>query len=127
MEGNDGDVVKYINLVRQRAYGADWDPAVYGYTAGDFTQNELAIFDEKNKEFVQEGQRWWGLLRMTITKGGDPLVFCKEGSLKKDLPILNKATEAHKVLWPINTGVMSNDETILQTPGYEVAGELPAW
>ena len=46
-----------------------------------FTDNELAIFNEKNKEFIQEGQRWWDLCRMTLTKGGKHLVFCKEASL----------------------------------------------
>lgn len=117
-EGNNEEVEKYINLVRERAYGENWDAAAYGYTAGDFTQNEIAILEEKTKEFVQEGQRWWDLLRMTYSKDGDALVFHKEGSLEKNYPILDKATEAHKVLWPVNKGVLSNDTTILQTPGY---------
>ena len=116
-EGNTADVEKYINLVRERAYAENWDKATYGYTAGDFTQNELAIFNEKTKEFIQEGQRWWDLIRMTSTKGGDPLVFDVNASFET-YPILDKATEAHKILWPINKGVLSNDTTILQTPGY---------
>ena len=117
MKGNNSDVEKYINLVRQRAYGDNWDATTYGYTAGDFTKNELAILTEKNKEFVQEGQRWYDLRRMTLTKGGKHLVFCTEASFDA-WPVLDEATEAYKVLWPVNKAVHDNDSTILQTPGY---------
>ena len=117
-QDNKADVEKYINMIRERAYGENWDKETHGYVAGDFTQNELAILQEKTKEFIQEGQRWWDLLRMTYTKGGDALVFHKEASIDGEKPILDKATEAHKVLWPINKGVMDNDSTIFQTPGY---------
>ena len=116
-EGNNSDVEKYINLVRKRAYGSNWS-AAYQYTAGDYTTNTLAILHEKDKEFVQEGQRWWDLNRMTLTKGGEHLVFCKEGSVLGNLPILNKATEAHKVLWPLDKTILGNDPLLKQTPGY---------
>lgn len=140
-EGNGADVEKYINLVRQRAYGENWSDQ-YKYTAGDFTKNELAILKEKDKEFVQEGQRWWDVRRMTLTKGGDALVFCKEGHINygmkdnetaliyrcgvegktRDIrPILNKATEAYKVLWPIDVNTLNQDVELTQTPGYETA------
>lgn len=124
----DGDAVEtYINKVRERAYGENWDKAKFGYVKGDFTQNELAIFNEKTKEFIQEGQRWWDLIRMTSTKGGDPLVFDVNASFE-DYPVLNKATEAHKILWPINVGVLNNDTTILQTPGYGAGSQKEcAW
>ncbi|MDH6534703.1 RagB/SusD family nutrient uptake outer membrane protein [Parabacteroides sp. 52] len=118
MEGNGSEVETYINLVRARAYADNWDANVYGYKAGDFTQNELAILHEKDKEFVQEGQRWWDLCRMTLTKGGKHLVFCKEGSLQGDLPLLDEATESHKVLWPLDKTILGNDPALEQTPGY---------
>lgn len=118
MENNNDEVKKYIDLVRERAYGDNWDAATYGYVPGDFTKNELAILKEKDKEFVQEGQRWWDIRRMTLTKGGKALVFCKEASIGSEEPILAE-NESYKVLWPINKGVMSNDSTIVQTPGYK--------
>lgn len=121
-EGNFADVEKYINLVRQRAYGKNWD-AQYAFKAGDYTTNILAILREKDKEFVQEGQRWWDLNRMTLTKGGEHLVFCKEGTLDGKAPILDKKTEAHKVLWPIDKGLMSSDPLLKQTPGYGAAAQ----
>src|SRR5690625_8039766 len=85
-----------MNLVRARAYGDAWDEAEYGYVAGDFTQNELAILHEKDKEFVQEGQRWWDVRRMTLTKGGTPLVFTAEGSLDGE-PILDEQRDRKSV------------------------------
>lgn len=118
MEGSNANVEKYINLVRERAYADNWDPAVFGYKAGSFTDNELAILKEKDKEFIQEGQRWWDLRRMTLTKGGKHLVFCKEAAIDSENPILNEETEAYKVLWPVDNGILRNDTTIVQTPGY---------
>ena len=112
-----GDVAKYINFVRERAYGKAWDKAKYGYENADFTTNELAILHEKDKEMLGEGQRWWDVLRMTLTKGGKPLVFCTEGSVD-GTPILNEATEAYKVLWPIETEMLNKDPKLEQTPGY---------
>lgn len=118
MEGDNASVAKYINLVRKRAYADNWDEAEYGYVAGDFTKNELAILHEKDKEFVQEGQRWWDLCRMTLTKGGKHLVFCKEGSLDGKEPILDESTESYKVLWPLDKDILNNDPKLEQTPGY---------
>lgn len=116
MESDNAGVEKYINMVRERAYGENWGPE-FEYTAGDFTTNELAILREKDKEFVQEGQRWWDVLRMTLTKGGKHLVFTPEGGFNGN-PIL-KETESHKVLWPLDKGLLDNDDALEQTPGYE--------
>lgn len=113
-----GDPAKYINIVRQRAYGDNWDESKYGYRNSDFTTNELAILKEKDKEFVCEGQRWWDVRRMTLTKGGKPLVFVPEGNVESNEPILNEATEAHKILFPIETAMINKDPDLTQTPGY---------
>lgn len=152
-EGDNGSVETYINNVRKRAYGENWDADKYGYKAGSFTDNELAILHECDKEFVQEGHRWWDVNRMTLTKGGDHLVFREEGSVGYGLPaeilampevgysyaanadpatnaeyvvaktikpILDKATEAYKVLLPLNQTLMESDPLLEkdQNPGY---------
>ncbi|MCS2808001.1 hypothetical protein NXY17_00030 [Bacteroides fragilis] len=56
------------------------DETLYAYPeTADFTTNELAVHStEKDKEFIQEGQRWWDLRRMTLTKGGTPLFSAKK-------------------------------------------------
>jgi len=137
MEDKTADVEKYINMIRERAYGADWDAEVYGFKAGSFLENEVAILREKDKEFVQEGQRWYDLRRMTSVKNGkdtDHLVFCNEGSIvygleitpnmkevaDKELvvkPVLDKQY-AYRVLWPLSLGDLNADPELEQTPGY---------
>ena len=134
--GDNSGVKSNIDAVRKRAYGDNWNEALYGYTPGDFRANELAILAEKDKEMVQEGQRWYDINRMTISKGGEHLVFCVESYVKgikqvsKDgkntyepdlaapAPVLDKATESHEVLWPINKSQLQNDDSLVQTPGY---------
>lgn len=143
MEGNSADVENYINLVRQRAYGENWDPSVYAYKAGSFVENEVAILHEKDKEFVQEGQRWWDVCRMSVsTECGetDHLVFHNEGHVAYGLTITENMKElnassweeaseitvkpiletsnAYRVLWPIDSSTLGSDPTLEQTPGY---------
>ena len=147
MEGDKENVEKYVNQIRQRAYGADWSQDVYGYKAGSFVENEVAILHEKDKEFVQEGQRWYDVRRMSISAAcgeTDHLVFHKEGSVAYGLeitenmkelspnlwsekeppsitvePILSKDL-AYRVLWPLSTSDLANDPELKQTPGYEM-------
>lgn len=137
MQDNTSDVEYYINLVRKRAYGDNWDEDIHAYKAGSFLENEVAILREKDKEFVQEGQRWYDVRRMTSVKNGedtDHLVFCDEGSIvyglditpnmkevaEKDLvvkPILEKQY-AYRVLWPLSLSDINADPELEQTPGY---------
>lgn len=103
-----------INQIRQRAYGVGNSYPIY--VNGDFEQNELAIFEERGKEFVFEGKRWYDLRRMQDATG-TPLVF------RKDLPlvgVLDKATESYKLILPIDKGTLVSDELLKndQNPGY---------
>lgn len=115
MEGRD--VAPYINKIRERAYGKNWDANKYGYTNGNFTENELAILHEKDKEMLGEGQRWYDLKRMTLTKGGKHLVFCPEAGIDGKA-VLNES-ESHKLFWPLETEMLTKDPELTQTPGYK--------
>ncbi|MDE7450156.1 MAG: RagB/SusD family nutrient uptake outer membrane protein [Paramuribaculum sp.] len=144
-EGNNSDVEKYINMVRKRAYADNWDEAALGYKAGSFRENEVAILQEKTREFVGEGQRWWDIRRLTTVKDGedkDHLLFQPESCagfgldatnpyynevclrindlpncpLVTNVPVLDYATQKQMALWPINTALVS--DVVLQTPGY---------
>ena len=120
--GLGGDCAKYINDIRQRAYGANYDAAVT-YANGTYAENELAILKERDKEFVGEGKRWFDLLRMHDANKG-PLVFSVEAAyLQGDVTgaILDKATESYRVLWPIERSLMSNDPELEQTVNYPTA------
>lgn len=114
-----GDVARYLNPIRQRAYGQHWDQSAHAYINGDFTQNELAVLAEKDKEMLGEGQRWFDVNRMTLTRNGTHLVFCQEGSKDNHTPLLNKENEMYKVFWPIETEMLNKDPKLVQTTGYE--------
>jgi starch-binding outer membrane protein, SusD/RagB family len=114
-KGNDPSV--YINQIRQRAYGSTYDPAVHGHVNQGFAANELAILFERDKEFVWENKRWFDVLRMQDATG-QPLVFSSAVTYGRGTPVLNRATEAHKVLWPVDVTTLNNDPKLVQTPGY---------
>lgn len=120
---NPEKCAEYINDIRKRAYGANYSDDVE-YTAGTYAENELAILKERDKEFVGEGTRWWDLLRLTDANK-KPLAFSAEANYPRwqdedAAPVLS-AGEAHKVLWPINVGIMTNDPLIKQTVGYQTS------
>ena len=87
---------------------------------GDFAANELAILKERDKEFVGEGKRWFDLLRL-MDANKQPLVFSAEASYQigGDIaPVLDKATESYKILWPIEDGLINTDPLLKQTVNY---------
>ncbi len=109
-----GDPSPYIQPVRDRAFGPGKDPKPFVSKGKD--ANELAIFNERTKEFVHEGKRWYDLRRMKF--GNDPLVF---KSASQPYGVLDKGTQAYRVLWPIESNIWTNDPLVKQTPGYSTA------
>ncbi|SKB89273.1 Starch-binding associating with outer membrane [Sphingobacterium nematocida] len=104
------DPKNYLQPIRDRAFnGIDPLP----FVNGSKDANELAIFAERAKEFVWEGKRWYDLRRMKL--GGDPLAFKGTGN---PYGVLNKSTDAYKLLWPVGRDVWTNDPLVEQTPGY---------
>lgn len=108
-----GNPAPYIKSIRDRAF-ANADPAPF--INGSKDANELAIFEERSKEFVHEGKRWYDLRRMKV--GNQPLVF---RSASQPYGVLDQATQGYKVLWPIEPGIWTNDPLVDQTPGYPTA------
>lgn len=109
------DPTAEINAIRQRAYGANWDAATYGYKyTGDFAKCEIDILNEREKEFICEGKRFFDLRRMTTATGasGQPLVF-------QYVPEIKAAQ--YKVVWPIPMSIRTSDPTVEQNPGYNEA------
>lgn len=105
-----GDPAQYIKAIRDRAF-ANADPTPF--VNGSKDANELAIFAERCKEFVYEGKRWYDLRRMKY--GNEPLVF---KTTSHPYGVLDKGTQAYKILWPIESAIWTNDPLVDQTPGY---------
>jgi len=92
-----------INQVRARAYGDNFSGHEYGNSSQ--AANAKAILDERYKEFVGEGKRWWDLVR-----AGDTFVFDEVASLDP--------TEAYKIYYSISESMLANDSELTQTAGY---------
>jgi len=94
-----------INLIRARAYGANYNSATLGYPNQtiDTNPNE-AILKERFFEFIGEGKRWYDLRRM-----GDSYVY-------EYTPIT--AATSYKLLWPLDRSTLTNNRALTQTPGY---------
>ena len=100
------DPTAEINAVRARAYGNAFDANVQGYPnlPTDISAEE-AILEERFKEFIFEGKRWYDLRRM-----GDQYVY-KYTTLNPD--------ESYKLLWPIDRGSLTDNTGLNQNPGYQ--------
>lgn len=96
-----------INTIRRRAYGEGFT----SYSNAGFAANEIAILDERMKEYVLEGKRWWDLRRMVTdnSEAGEPLALTYVSYI---------ATEPFKLVWPIAISIRSADPTVTQNPGY---------
>nr|WP_129730916.1 SusD family outer membrane lipoprotein NanU [Parabacteroides goldsteinii] len=98
-----------INQIRRRAYGENYDEATIGFPnqAIDKDVNE-ALLEERFKEFLIEGKRWYDLRRF-----GSEYVFKYT---------LAESGNEKKLLWPIDKSTLTNNTALKQTPGYETSG-----
>ena len=120
-QGSASDYEAAMNKVRARAYGSAWNESLAA-EYGSFKENELAILFEKDKEFVQEGQRWWDLRRMQAVKGNESshLLFQSEANPVADGTAV--LSEEFRALWPVSTKIRANDPLLAtsdqQNTGY---------
>lgn len=94
-----------INLIRQRAYGSNYDPSIHGYVNGSKEQNTNAILEERYKEFIAEGKRWWDLRR-----AGAKYVFANNAYLDQ--------SKQYMLVLPITLDMIGRNPLLEQTPGY---------
>lgn len=113
--GLGNSCASYINEVRKRAYGSAYE--ANKYVEGSYAANELAILQERDKEFVWEGKRWFDLVRMHDAEGKS-LAFSATANYPAESSIIN-SSESFKLLWPINVGTLTSNPLLKQTPGYK--------
>jgi len=94
-----------INQIRQRAYAANYVPATHAYVNGSKTANANAILNERYKEFIGEGKRWWDLRRAGNSFVIDNVSFLNPG-------------EEFKLLLPITNDMIGRNPLLVQTAGY---------
>ncbi|OJY91348.1 MAG: hypothetical protein BGP14_16135 [Sphingobacteriales bacterium 44-15] len=92
-----------INQVRQRAYGDQFSG--HEFTSSTKDANDAEILDERFRELMFEGKRWWDLVR-----------FGKAFDL---VPSLNgREGDGHLLLFPIPTSTLSLEPLVSQNTGY---------
>lgn len=116
-----GDVAQYINQIRQRAYGSNWDATVHSYSNSTFKDNEYAILIERDREFVFEGTRWYDVVRMKDAVNGNSLAF--DAAVTYGTTSLLPSGDTYKLLWPVDKNTLGADPLLKQTPGYKVADQ----
>jgi hypothetical protein len=94
-----------INQIRERAYGSNFVPATHAYANGTQSENANAILEERYKEFVGEGKRWWDLRRSGDSYVIDNIIFLSSG-------------DEYKLLLPITSDMIGRNPLLVQTPGY---------
>ena len=100
------DPSEQINQVRERAYAENYIASEHSFTSGSTIENANAILDERLKEFVGEGKRWWDLRR-----AGDEFVY-------QEIENMNSGV-SYKLELSISQGMIGNNPLLEQTPGYE--------
>ncbi len=98
------DPSEEINMVRARAYGENFTDELK-YVNADKVSNTKAILNERLKEFIGEGKRWWDLRR-----AGKEFVF-------ENNKYLNSGDE-YKLLLPITLDMIGRNPKLEQTSGY---------
>lgn len=94
-----------INQIRQRAYGSNYVAATHAYVNGSKVANTNAILNERYKEFIGEGKRWWDLRR-----AGNSFVI-------ENISFLSPGDE-YKLLLPITEDMIGRNPLLEQTVGY---------
>ena len=104
-----------INEIRKRAYGV----SPYGtetsypvYVNSDFATHEIAILNEREKEFVLDAKRGGDLRRMVTAQGASG-----EALVSDYVPYIKDAP--HNIIWPLAISIRSTAPTIVQNPGYD--------
>ncbi len=92
-----------INRIRQRAYGDNYPLNVF--VPGSKTDNDKAILDERFREFMFEGKRWWDLVRFGAAFDLVPSLQGREG-------------DARLLLFPIGMSTLSLEPLVEQNLGY---------
>ncbi|RRB07472.1 RagB/SusD family nutrient uptake outer membrane protein [Larkinella rosea] len=93
-----------INLVRQRAYGDQFEK--HKFVSSSKTVNDDEILRERLFELAFEGKRWWDLVRFNKAFDLVPSLADRKG-------------QTNLLLFPLSETVMSRNSKLVQNPGYE--------
>ena len=92
-----------INLVRKRAYGANY--ASHAFVSGAKAYNDSIILNERLQETLYEGTYWWDIIRNDKAK--ERIAYFQANP-----------TQTYRYLWPLSLNILSLEPKATQNPGY---------
>ena len=98
------DPATEINLVRQRAYGSNFEK--YRFVSSNKAANDDAILKERLFELAFEGKRWWDLIRFNKAFDLVPSLADRKG-------------QNNLLLFPLSETILGRNSKLVQNPGYE--------
>ena len=102
-----------INTIRTRAYAGVPHDLTPGLSQSDFRDS---VFVERRKEFIQEGHRWFDLVRRGVNPGtGQPYLV----DALKVIAAKTAGIEAKDTLYPIPAVEIQTNPKLVQNPGWE--------
>jgi len=111
--GPTADAYTAINTVRTRAYAGVPHYLALGLSQFDFRD---AVFLERRKEFIQEGQRWFDLVRRGINPNtGNPYLV----DALKVIAAKSAGIAAKDTLYPIPQVEIQTNPNLTQNPGWD--------
>jgi len=93
--GNVADATTYLNAARVNRGLTSYDPAKNGSLID-------AIFTERRKELMGEGQRWFDIIRYKKIKNNDP--------------VFNTMIQNGGIYWPVAKALLAQNPLLVQTP-----------
>lgn len=94
------NALTYLNMVRTRA-------GIALYTETDKALLSKEILDERGRELFHEIKRWWDLVRAH-----------KSGVINVYQYVPNLVGKTVPIYWPVHTSVLSRNNKLVQTAGY---------
>lgn len=93
--GDNANAIAYLNAARLNRGLLAYDPVKNGSLID-------AIFTERRKELMGEGQRWFDLIRYKKIKNNDP--------------VFNSMIQNGGIYWPISKSLLTENPLLVQTP-----------
>ncbi len=95
-----------INMVRERAFGAGYNPAIHGYVYNSGTAID-DLLDERLRELQLEGKRWWSLIKYDKVFEMVPELIGRQGNANVS------------IYWPLTDDHRNRNPLLIQTEGYD--------
>ena len=114
-------IFNIINAVNKRSYASNemGDTLKYNTYASKSLLENL-VFDERNRELMFEGKRWYDLVRRSLRDGNTTYLVdrvLRKGSSESSV-VSSKLSSLDAIFWPYNYDEMKANGNLVQNPAF---------